>query len=397
MAAIALRGVTKVFGPRPAAALARLRGAGKEEMLAASGHTLALRDVTLAIEAGEIFVVMGLSGSGKSTLLRLVNRLIAPTKGRVIVHGRDLATLSGGALTALRRHVVSMVFQGFALLPHRDVLANAAYGLETQGMARAERETKARAWIDAVGLAGYEGKRPAELSGGMRQRVGLARALATDAEILLMDEPFAALDPLIRRDMQDQLLALQRRLRRTIVFITHDLAEALRLGDRVTVLKDGAVVQTGTPADIVLRPADAYVRDFGRDVDRARVLTAADVMANAVAVEVDTAPIEALARFGAADATLFVLGDDGRLAGVVGREEAAAAYASGRTGLGARLRATATLAPATRLANCLGAVAASPGPVAVVDADGRLMGALTADSIVRALAQSGVRPRPTSC
>jgi glycine betaine/proline transport system ATP-binding protein len=272
---IELRGVTKIFGPDPKAALARVRaGMGKEELLARTGHDLALCDVSLSVEEGEVFVVMGLSGSGKSTLIRHINRLIDPTEGEILIDGQNILDLSIPALELYRRPKMGMVFQNFGLLPHRNVLENVAYGLEIQGRPRAERRRRAEQWIETVGLSGYGGHYPWQLSGGMKQRVGLARALCTDPEILLMDEAFSALDPLTRAQMQDELMALQQRLRKTIVFITHDLDEALRLGDRIAFLKDAGIVQIGAPAEILAAPADDYVRAFVRQLDRAAALVA---------------------------------------------------------------------------------------------------------------------------
>ncbi|MFE6787306.1 glycine betaine/L-proline ABC transporter ATP-binding protein [Streptomyces sp. NPDC057680] len=269
----------KVFGRRPDEAVRRLAaGDADREELRAEGTTAAVVDAGFTVEPGQIFVVMGLSGSGKSTLLRMLNGLLEPTAGRVLFDGRDLTALSPRDLRTVRSTKISMVFQHFALFPHRNVLENAAYGLEVQGVPRAERETRAAEALELCGLAGWEKSWPDELSGGMQQRVGLARALATDADLLLMDESFSALDPLIRRDMQDQLLVLQQRLKKTIVFITHDLNEAMRLGDRIAVMRDGRIVQLGTAEDILVRPADDYVASFIQDVDRSRVLTASAVM-----------------------------------------------------------------------------------------------------------------------
>ncbi|MEU5593709.1 glycine betaine/L-proline ABC transporter ATP-binding protein [Streptomyces sp. NPDC020298] len=268
----------KVFGRRPDQAVERLkRGADREE-LRADGTTAAVIDASFIVDPGQIFVVMGLSGSGKSTLLRMLNGLLEPTAGQVRFGGRDLTALTGRELREVRARKISMVFQHFALFPHRSVRDNAAYGLAVQGVPRAERERRADEALALCGLAGWEDSWPDELSGGMQQRVGLARALATDAELLLMDESFSALDPLIRRDMQDQLLTLQQTLKKTIVFITHDLNEAMRLGDRIAVMRDGRIVQTGTAEDILVRPVDDYVASFTKDVDRSRVLTAAAVM-----------------------------------------------------------------------------------------------------------------------
>ncbi|MEU7551503.1 betaine/proline/choline family ABC transporter ATP-binding protein [Streptomyces sp. NPDC044571] len=270
--------VYKVFGRRPGAAVRALRsGTGRDE-LRADGTTAAVIDASFRVEPGEIFVVMGLSGSGKSTLLRMLNGLLEPTAGRILFDGQDLTGLSRRELRHVRSRKISMVFQHFALFPHRSVLENAAYGLEVQGVDRAERERRAAESLELCGLAGWEKSWPDELSGGMQQRVGLARALATDADLLLMDESFSALDPLIRRDMQDQLLELQQRLKKTIVFITHDLNEAMRLGDGIAVMRDGRIVQQGSAEDILTRPADDYVASFVQDVDRSRVLTADAVM-----------------------------------------------------------------------------------------------------------------------
>ena len=269
----------KVFGNAPGSVMPMVRdGRSKNDILAETGHTVALRDISLEIEAGSIFVVMGLSGSGKSTLIRHFNRLIEPTEGAIHVDGTDVMSLSQAELEAFRRNNMSMVFQRFALMPHRTVLENVAYGLTVRKVPRAERTEKARDWVRTVGLDGYENHYPAQLSGGEQQRVGLARALCTDPDILLMDEAFSALDPLIRSGMQSQLIELQDRLHKTIVFITHDLDEALRLGDKIAILKDGMVSQVGRPEQILLEPADDYVTAFVRDVNRARVLTVGMVM-----------------------------------------------------------------------------------------------------------------------
>ncbi|MFF0301147.1 glycine betaine/L-proline ABC transporter ATP-binding protein [Streptomyces sp. NPDC004562] len=268
----------KVFGRRPDEAVERLREGADREELRADGTTAAVIDTSFTVEPGQIFVVMGLSGSGKSTLLRMLNGLLEPTAGHVRFDGQDLTALGDRELRDVRAHKISMVFQHFALFPHRSVLENAAYGLAVQGVPRAEREKRAAEALELCGLGGWEKSWPDELSGGMQQRVGLARALATDADLLLMDESFSALDPLIRRDMQDQLLQLQKTLKKTIVFITHDLNEAMRLGDRIAVMRDGRIVQTGTAEDILLRPANDYVASFIQDVDRSRVLTASALM-----------------------------------------------------------------------------------------------------------------------
>ena len=276
---IEISGLYKVFGRKPQSVMERVKaGESKDKVLADTGHTVGLKDINLQINKGEIFVIMGLSGSGKSTLIRHFNRLIDPTEGQILVEGTDVMKLKQKELEEFRRHKMSMVFQRFGLLPHRTVVENVSYGLEVQGIEKSQRRAKAEQWLDTVGLQGYENQYPAQLSGGQQQRVGLARALCTDAEILLMDEAFSALDPLIRSEMQDQLIELQEKLHKTIVFITHDLDEALRLGDRIAILKDGLLVQQGTPDEILLHPADDYVEAFVKDVNRARALTVETVM-----------------------------------------------------------------------------------------------------------------------
>ena len=276
---IEISGLYKVFGPKPDTVIELIKqGQTKDQILVETGHTVGLKDINLQIKKGEIFVIMGLSGSGKSTMIRHFNRLIDPTMGQILVEGIDVMQLSATELEEFRRHKMSMVFQRFGLLPHRTVVDNVAYGLEIQSIKKEVRLAKANEWLEAVGLKGYENQYPAQLSGGQQQRVGLARALATDAEILLMDEAFSALDPLIRSEMQDQLIELQEKLHKTIIFITHDLDEALRLGDRIAILKDGELIQQGSPDEILLHPADDYVEAFVKDVNRARALTVEIVM-----------------------------------------------------------------------------------------------------------------------
>jgi glycine betaine/proline transport system ATP-binding protein len=307
-------------------------GMSRADMLSRYNHVLALKDINLNIESGRIQVIMGLSGSGKSTLIRHINRLIDPTSGQILVGGTDVTTLSTRDLRQFRRDATAMVFQKFALLPHRNVLENTVYGLEIKGIPRAEQERQACKWIERVGLGGYEQRLPSQLSGGMQQRVGLARALSNDAPILLMDEAFSALDPLIRVDMQSVLLDLQTELRKTIVFITHDLDEALRLGDRIAILKDGVAVQNGTPEDIVLSPADDYVSAFVKEVNRGRVLTLGAVMRTGEATDsVLSLPStlkldEAIARMIDAHASeAAVTGPDGQATGAVRLNEVVSA------------------------------------------------------------------------
>lgn len=276
---IRLEKVSRIFGKNSTKALRQLdAGIGKQQVQQDTGVVVGVHDVSLDIQAGEIFVIMGLSGSGKSTLLRLINRLLEPNSGRVFIDGEDVTAMGAGQLRSLRRRKFGMVFQSFALLPHRTVLGNVAFGLEIQGVSKSEREARAMQVIETVGLSGYEQKHAFELSGGMQQRVGLARALAADPEILLMDEAFSALDPLIRSQLQDDLLEIQDRLGKTIVFVSHDLDEAIKIGTRIAILRDGHLVQVGTPQEILANPADDYVSAFVEGADRTRVLTAAQIM-----------------------------------------------------------------------------------------------------------------------
>ncbi|MBU6361148.1 MAG: glycine betaine/L-proline ABC transporter ATP-binding protein [Chloroflexi bacterium] len=265
------RNIWKIFGPKPQKALAEMIN---QPTQSPTNHVVAVRDVSFEVKKGETFVVMGLSGSGKSTLIRCISRLADPTSGEVLVEGQDVLKMDEAALREFRRHRISMVFQNFGLLPHRRVVDNVAFGLEVRGESQTERNTTAMRMIELVGLKGWEQHYPKQLSGGMQQRVGLARALAVDPEIMLFDEPFSALDPLIRSEMQDELLRLQATLHKTSIFITHDFAEALKLGDHIAIMKNGRFVQMGTPAELVLNPADDYVKAFVKDAPRAKVLTA---------------------------------------------------------------------------------------------------------------------------
>ncbi|MDA4844691.1 quaternary amine ABC transporter ATP-binding protein [Hoeflea poritis] len=276
---ISVRNLYKIFGKNPEQYVDMVKGGmTKAELNEQYGHVLGLKDINIEMPAGGIQVVMGLSGSGKSTLIRHINRLIDPTAGEVVVGGDDVCKMSPGQLREFRRHETAMVFQKFALLPHRTVMDNTVYGLEVQGISRAEQVERAQRWIDRVGLTGFEKSYPNQLSGGMQQRVGLARALTNDAPILLMDEAFSALDPLIRMDMQSVLLDLQKEIRKTVVFITHDLDEALRLGDKIAILRDGKIVQQGTGQEIVLNPADDYISNFVKEVNRGRVILVETIM-----------------------------------------------------------------------------------------------------------------------
>jgi glycine betaine/proline transport system ATP-binding protein len=393
LALIEARHLSKVFGPSPKKALALVRaGMGKDELLAATKNVLALDDVSISVERGEIFVVMGLSGSGKSTLVRHLNRLIDPTEGEIEIDGIDVLALSIRELERFRRGRTAMVFQRFGLLPHRTVIDNVAYGLEVQGWPSAKRRERAAEWVATVGLGGYEDRYPAELSGGMQQRVGLARALCTDPEILLMDEAFSALDPLIRSQMQDQLMELQARLHKTIVFITHDLDEALRLGDRIAILKDGRLSQVGTPAEILLSPADAYVRAFVKDVNRARVLTVDAVMKPPPLRLTDETLEQALAAMQRRGAEIGYVVNDRGYRGVVTREAVNAALLSHAA---PSVEEIAVDAPSIDLgasiAEALPATLSSEFPVAVIGADGALAGIISADRVGEVLTPPEVK------
>ncbi len=278
---VAIKDLYKIFGSNPSSMIDKVKdGISKSDLLEKYGHVLGLDNVNIEVKKSQLQVIMGLSGSGKSTLIRHINRLIEPTSGSIVVDGEDILSMNQNELRNFRRSKASMVFQKFGLLPHRKIIENVSYGLTIQGINKQEAYERSNQWIESVGLNGFENHYPAQLSGGMQQRVGLARALATDADILLMDEAFSALDPLIRSDMQDVLLSLQEKLHKTIIFITHDLDEALKLGDNIAILRDGAVIQSGTAEDIILHPADDYVTDFIKDINKARVLKVSSVMTN---------------------------------------------------------------------------------------------------------------------
>lgn len=319
---VVVEGLCKVFGNRPKEALDMLaRGATKDEIFARTGQVVGVHNASFDVQEGEIFVLMGLSGSGKSTLIRLINRLVDPTAGTIVIDGRDIAAVRRSELTALRRKDMSMVFQSFALMPQRTVLSNAAFGLEVAGLGRKAREARAMAVLEQVGLAAFAQKLPAELSGGMQQRVGLARALAVNPSLMIMDEAFSALDPLKRKEMQNVLLQLQKEQRRTIIFVSHDLEEALRIGNRIAIMEGGRLVQVGTPQQIISCPSEDYVRTFFEGVDTSRYLTAADLMqTDAVPLvrQLDAASLAASLN-GSADYA-FVLDAQRKIRGCVTRD-----------------------------------------------------------------------------
>lgn len=388
---ISVRNLVKIFGPHPRRRPLQMleAGASKDEILEKTGHVVGVNDVSFDVQQGEVFVVMGLSGSGKSTLIRCLNRLFEPTAGSVVIDGEDVLAANKQRLQEIRRTKMAMVFQHFGLFPHKTVGYNAAYGLRVRGISEAEQKEKAMEALELVGLGEWADHYPSNLSGGMQQRVGLARALATDADILLMDEAFSALDPLIRRQMQDELIELQDRLHKTIVFITHDLNEALRIGNHVAVMRDGAIVQIGTPAEIITEPANTYVARFMADVDQARVLSAEFVMKPALKVRQNTSPKQALAQLSKANAdALFVVDREGMADGIVRRQELATLQQNGSEPTPLSELVHGDFPTATRLTplNDLYALANDGLPVAVIGEDGTLVGAVYPLDILAALA-----------
>jgi glycine betaine/proline transport system ATP-binding protein len=387
--------VYKVFGRRPQRAVQRLQDGASRSELREQGLTAAVIDASIAVEPGEIFVVMGLSGSGKSTLIRMANGLLEPTAGTVTVAGDNLTSMDARHVRAVRRDKVSMVFQHFALLPHRTVGENAAYGLKIRGMNRSEREERAERALGMVGLGGWGGYLPGELSGGMRQRVGLARALAAETDVMLMDEAFSALDPLIRREMQDQLIELQHELDKTILFITHDLNEAMRLGDRIAMMRDGRIVQQGTAEQILNDPATDYVAQFIQDVDRTRVLTASSVMERPAAVlgsEQGPRAAHKLMREHQLS-SLLVVDQNRRLRGVLTEAVAADSVKAGRDDLDAAMEQPTTVAPDTAVADIFASFEEATGPLAVVDEEQRLVGVIPRVTLLSALGSVASAPK----
>lgn len=386
---ISLNSVFKVFGDDPDRAMQELRaGKSKAQIYSDFGATIGVDDASFDIYDGEVFVIMGLSGSGKSTLLRLLNRLIEPTSGSIEVDGRDIVQMSKRELIDLRRRDMSMVFQSFALLPNRSVLNNAAFGLEVAGMGEAERHEKALKALAAVGLEPYAHSMPDQLSGGMKQRVGLARALASEPTILLMDEAFSALDPLIRTEMQDELKRLQAEHSRTIIFVSHDLDEAMRIGDRICIMQHGKVVQVGTPNEIVSAPANDYVRSFFSNVNVSRVFKALDVAREDELIVFKPEQLAtALERFDAMDKSFGVLVDtDGTYRGLVSRDALGTGKAEQK---GQRLDDVAAIAADAPLSGLLTQVAASPWPVPVTDRHNRYVGAISKSALLETLGRAG--------
>ncbi|MGO1766107.1 glycine/betaine ABC transporter ATP-binding protein [Advenella sp. S44] len=384
MSKIEVKNIYKIFGKEPEKWIDAVKqGITKEELLAKSGHTLGLKDISLSIEEGSIHVIMGLSGSGKSTLIRHFNRLIEPTAGHILVNDTDVVTLGRKELEKFRQNTMSMVFQRFGLLPHKTVLDNAAYGLSIQGISKAQAHDKGRYWLDQVGLAGFENQYPHQLSGGMQQRVGLARALATDADILLMDEAFSALDPLIRREMQNQLLELQARLNKTIVFITHDLDEALRLGNRIAILKDGQLIQEGTPEDILLSPDNEYVAAFLQDVNRGKALNASHaVNAPRLTLTMRARPVHAIERMKQYDYKFAPVLDGKAFAGLLRLSAAEDAARDGLRDISSKVEEARTVSADTNLDEVLTHMLQSTAPVVVTDENDEFVGVMSRARVV---------------
>ena len=387
---ITCRNVWKIFGLHPERVLRELDPAlSRTEVQKRTGHVVAVQDVSFTVQEGETFVVMGLSGSGKSTLVRCISRLVEPTAGQLLIDGEDVVAMSTSQLIEVRRHKMSMVFQHFGLFPHRRVIDNVAYGLEVQGQSKAQRLRKASEVLELVGLEGWGRNYPRELSGGMQQRVGLARALAVDPEIMLFDEPFSALDPLIRRDMQDELLKLQSVVRKTMIFITHDFLEAIKMGDHIAIMKDGGFVQVGTPEDVVASPVDDYVRDFTEDVPRYKVLTAGRVMQDgALTVSATDTAAAALARMHQdGQPAALVLGEGGEYLGTLDLAQAQAAQAG--AGALSVARPRVTVGPETLLDALIPHAADHDAPIPVVGEDRRLLGSVDRGAVMRALESRG--------
>ncbi|OLO42483.1 glycine betaine/L-proline ABC transporter ATP-binding protein [Alkalihalophilus pseudofirmus] len=393
MSKIKVEGLTKIFGKKPKRALDMLKQQkSKDEILKETNMTVGVNRASFEVSHGEIFVIMGLSGSGKSTLVRLLNRLIEPTDGSVWIDGEDLAQMDERKLREVRRSKMSMVFQKFGLFPFRTIIENVEYGLEVQGILKQERRIQAQTSLELVGLKGYEDKYPNELSGGMQQRVGLARALANDPDVLLMDEAFSALDPLIRKDMQDELLDLQEQMKKTIIFITHDLDEALRIGDRIMIMKDGAIIQVGTPEEILTNPENEYVERFVEDVDRSKVFTAQHVMMRPETVNLEKdGPRVALQRMKEAGiSSIFVTKRNKELLGIVHADKVSKLVKENNNSLLDIIEENVPQVNSdTPLNELMDMASTSPVPIAVVD-EQKLKGIIIRGAVLAALSGSEV-------
>ncbi|MFC7686001.1 glycine betaine/L-proline ABC transporter ATP-binding protein [Ureibacillus sp. GCM10028918] len=389
MTKIKVENVTKIFGKHINNALKLVeQKKSKTEILKQTGATIGVYDASFSVEEGEIFVIMGLSGSGKSTLVRLLNHLIEPTSGSIYIDGENISQMNKQQLRTIRREKMSMVFQNFGLFPQRTVLANTEYGLEVRGVPKEERTKKAEAALENAGLLPYKDQLPSQLSGGMQQRVGLARALANDPDILLMDEAFSALDPLIRKDMQDELLDLQQKVRKTIIFITHDLNEALRIGDRIALMKDGKIIQIGTGEEILTNPANDYVRTFLEDVDRSKVLTVENAMIRPISVNVEIdGPKVALKRMREEEVSVLVAVDKNReFKGYITADDALEAAKRGEKSVDSILKTDmGSVSPDMLIQDVLGIISESSIPLAVVK-ENKLVGVLIKGVVIQSLA-----------
>ncbi|MBO6587165.1 MAG: glycine betaine/L-proline ABC transporter ATP-binding protein [Gracilimonas sp.] len=394
MAAITVKNLFKIFGKNPEKAFPLIEeGKSKDEILNETGNTIGINNASFEVKEKEMFVIMGLSGSGKSTVLRCLNRLIEPTKGQVLIGNEDITEVDKDRLLEMRRKKMSMVFQNFGLFPHRTVSENVQYGLEISGMDKDQRKKKAYEAIEKVGLKGYEEQKPDELSGGMQQRVGLARALANDPEILLMDEAFSALDPLIRADMQDELLELQAEVHKTVVFITHDLDEALKIGDRIAIMKDGYVVQVGTPEEILTNPADDYVKAFVQNVDRTKIITAQAIMRKAPTVQVPkdgpSVAIRNMEKVGVS--TTYVVDENRHLKGIVKIDDAIKLKEDGVKDLGKIIISDIEVCgPETPINQLLPKAIEAKYPIAVIEDDSSLLGIVDRATIMAELNENGL-------
>lgn len=384
---IVVKDTTKVFGKNMKRAVQLLKeGKSKGDILKATGATVGVKNVNFDVYDGEIFVIMGLSGSGKSTLVRMLNRLIDPTVGQILLDGEDIVQMNKEQLREVRRKKIGMVFQNFALFPHKTIVENTEYGLEIQGVSKDQRRLKAVESLKLVGLAGYEDQYPNQLSGGMQQRVGLARALANDPDILLMDEAFSALDPLIRKDMQNELLQLHSDMGKTFIFITHDLDEALRIGDRIALMKDGEIVQIGTPEEILMSPSNEYVERFVEDVDLAKVLTAGHIMKQADTVQVDRGPRVALRLMKQLGiSSIYVVDKSNRLMGAVTAQDAVAASETDKSLEDVLISNLPMITPDTVLTELFDVVSTATIPVAVISEDKKLLGIIIRGALIGAL------------
>ena len=386
MSKVEVKNLYKIFGPNPQKIMPLIKkGVSKKDVFEKTGHNIGVNNTTFSVEDGEMFVVMGLSGSGKSTLIRCLNRLIEPTSGEIFIDGDNIVASNKKDLIEIRRKRMAMVFQNFALLPHRTIEDNVAFGLEIQGVKPEERKTRANRALQLVGLEGYEQSMPSQLSGGMQQRVGLARALATDADILLMDEAFSALDPLIRKEMQDELLSLQVKMHKTIIFITHDLDEALKIGDRIAIMRDGEIVQIGTPEDILKNPANDYVKEFVQDVNRARVVTAASIMKHAdILVRSKEGVLVAVRRMNEASiSSIFVVNKNRQLEGIITIDDATNQIKAHRDGIEEILnRDVEMVSPDTLIKDLIPLFLNTQYPLVVVDEESRILGIIFKASVL---------------